>query len=58
MLVQNISCEIDFTSYSKFLCFSDPRSFEKVQFGGRQIEDPSKINQQLSLGNKYAALQD
>lgn len=37
---------------------SDPRSFEKVQYGGKQIEDPSKISQQLSLGNKYAALQD
>lgn len=37
---------------------SDPRSFEKVQHGGRQMEDPSKVMQQLSLGNKFSALQD
>ena len=40
------------------LYFSDPRMFEKVHSGGRQIEDPSKLKQELSLGNKYAALQD
>ncbi|XP_060068023.1 protein CDV3 homolog [Ylistrum balloti] len=33
-------------------------NFERVQGGGKQVEDPSKVNMQLSLGNKYAALQD
>ncbi|XP_069120414.1 protein CDV3 homolog [Argopecten irradians] len=33
-------------------------NFERVQGGGKQMEDPSKVNMQLSLGNKYAALQD
>ncbi|KAJ8307162.1 hypothetical protein KUTeg_015246 [Tegillarca granosa] len=33
-------------------------NFERVQTGGRQMEDPTKGNLQLSLGNKYAALQD
>lgn len=37
---------------------SDSRSFEKVHYGGKQMEDPTKLSQQLSLGNKYAALQD
>lgn len=37
---------------------TDPRSFERVQYGGKQIEDPTKLREQLSLGNKYAALQD
>ncbi|XP_033733180.1 protein CDV3 homolog [Pecten maximus] len=33
-------------------------NFERVQGGGKQMDDPSKVNMQLSLGNKYAALQD
>lgn len=37
---------------------SDPRSFERVQHGGRQLDDPTKSAQQLSLGNKFSALQD
>lgn len=37
---------------------SDPRSFERVQHGGRQLDDPTKTSQQLSLGNKFSALQD
>lgn len=38
--------------------FSDPRNFERVQHGGRQMDDPTKATQQLSLGNKFSALQD
>ncbi|KAL4228466.1 hypothetical protein ACF0H5_011513 [Mactra antiquata] len=37
---------------------SDPRNFEKVQHGGRQMDDPTRTTQQLSLGNKFSALQD
>ncbi|KAH3699907.1 hypothetical protein DPMN_074869 [Dreissena polymorpha] len=37
---------------------SDPTTFERVQHGGRQIDDPTKVTQQLSLGNKFSALQD
>lgn len=37
---------------------SDTRSFEKVQYGGRQTEDPTRLREQLSVANKYAALQD
>lgn len=37
---------------------SDPRSFERVQHGVRQLDDPTKSSQQLSLGNKFSALQD
>lgn len=37
---------------------SDTRNFEKVQYGGRQMEDPTKLREQLSVANKYAALQD
>ncbi|VDI53685.1 Hypothetical predicted protein [Mytilus galloprovincialis] len=32
--------------------------FEKVQSGGRNIDDSNKVNQQLSLGNRYSSLQD
>ncbi|OWF42632.1 protein CDV3 homolog [Mizuhopecten yessoensis] len=33
-------------------------NFERVQGGGKQMDDSSKANMQVSLGNKYAALQD
>lgn len=33
-------------------------NFERVQGGSKQMDDTSKTNVQLSLGNKYAALQD
>nr|XP_022335231.1 protein CDV3 homolog [Crassostrea virginica] len=33
-------------------------SFNKVQFGGKNVEDPNKAQQSLSLGNKFSALQD
>ena len=45
-------------SYYGVLFFSDHRSFEKVLYGGKQIEDPSKHRDELALENKYAALQD
>lgn len=32
--------------------------FEKVQSGGRNIDDSNKVSQQLSLGNRYSSLQD
>lgn len=32
--------------------------FEKVQSGGRSIDDPTKVNQQLTLGNRFTSLQD
>jgi len=39
--------------------FSDSRGdFEKVQSGGRNIDDSTKVNQQLTLGNRYSSLQD
>lgn len=38
---------------------SDSRGdFEKVQSGGRNIDDSTKVNQQLTLGNRYSSLQD
>ncbi|XP_062588539.1 protein CDV3 homolog [Saccostrea cucullata] len=33
-------------------------SFNRVQSGGKTMEDPSKAHQSLSLGNKFSALQD
>jgi hypothetical protein len=30
----------------------------KVQSGGRNIDDSTKVNQQLTLGNRYSSLQD
>ena len=31
--------------------------FEKVKGGGKQMDDPANKGPQLSLGNKYTALQ-
>jgi len=36
----------------------DSRSFERVQSGGRHMDDPNKPSQQVSTGNKFSALQD
>lgn len=33
-------------------------SFNKVQSGGKHVDDPSKAQQSLTLGNKFSALQD
>ena len=47
------------TYYYVLLFFSGSRGdFEKVQSGGRNIDDSNKVNQQLSLGNRYSSLQD
>ncbi|KAK3612155.1 hypothetical protein CHS0354_016538 [Potamilus streckersoni] len=56
----NITSEEDFPTLGvqSVHADSDTRSFERVQHGGRQLEDPSKSSIQLSLGNKYAALQE
>lgn len=39
-------------------CSESRGDFERVQSGGRGMEDPSKQSQQLTLGNRFTTLQD
>ncbi|XP_052804744.1 protein CDV3 homolog isoform X2 [Mya arenaria] len=58
----NLRSEMDFPTLGgntgPFQSDSDTRNFEQVQHGGRQMENAAKIAQQVSLGNKFSALQD